>query len=106
MFHRMAIPQEADALHVEPVDAQHKEKKKKKKRKSKSTESVAPSVKRHEKRQTNQLNSRRSKVQRSRNHIQLIIYTQPTIVYTHTHNAHTDWRITQTHRREDNKKKK
>jgi muconolactone delta-isomerase len=30
MFHRMAIPQEADALHVEPVDAQHKEKKRKK----------------------------------------------------------------------------
>lgn len=76
MFHRVAIPQEADALHVEPVDATQREEEK-----SKSTVSVAPSMKRQEKRQTNQsLIHARSKVQRSRNHIQLIIYTQPTIV--------------------------
>ena len=66
MFHRVAIPQEADALHVEPVERYTKKKgkhQKKKKRKFNQQRDVTPSRKRHKKVSNKPTHSRRSKVQ-------------------------------------------
>ena len=86
MFHRVAIPQEADALHVEPVERYTK--KKGKHQKKKHENSINNVTWRHlgsgtRKSQTNQLIHEDQKFNGPATLIQLIIYTQPTIVYTH-----------------------